>query len=186
MLGQRRRRWANIEPTYGLCVAGSPQKPNVVPMLIYRCVSVWYLLGWIIRQVIQLINVRGPCAQKNRAHEKSTWCHPFSRIRAWPVSNRTRSDVLRTRTWRRTRTRTHSRTRVTGKWMTCFTVIILAAQANTTHRHNAGPMLDLRLRRRPNIGPALGQCVVFAGSSPSKHETLMQSWLDYSLASQIN
>ena len=35
--------------------------------------------------------------------------------------------------------------------------------ANTVHWPNAGLMLARRLRRRPNVNPALGQCIVFAG-----------------------
>ena len=35
--------------------------------------------------------------------------------------------------------------------------------ANTIHCPNAGLMLARRLRRRPNINSALGQCIVFAG-----------------------
>ena len=35
--------------------------------------------------------------------------------------------------------------------------------ANTMHQPNAGPMLVHRLRRWPNIVPALGWCIVFAG-----------------------
>ena len=38
--------------------------------------------------------------------------------------------------------------------------------ANTVHRPNAGLMLARRLRRRPNINPAFGQCSVFAGIPP--------------------
>ena len=38
-----------------------------------------------------------------------------------------------------------------------------AILANTIHRPNAGWMLSRRLRRRPNIHPALGQRIVFAG-----------------------
>ena len=37
--------------------------------------------------------------------------------------------------------------------------------ANMTHRRNVRPMLDHRLRRRPNIGPTLCRCVMFAGIS---------------------
>ena len=36
-------------------------------------------------------------------------------------------------------------------------------KATTTHRPNVGPMFALRPRRQPNIGPALGRCVVYAG-----------------------
>ena len=35
--------------------------------------------------------------------------------------------------------------------------------AYTIHWSNAGLMLARRLRRRPNINPALDQCIVFAG-----------------------
>ena len=38
----------------------------------------------------------------------------------------------------------------------------LSDPANTRYRHNVGPMLALRLRRRPNIGQSLDVCVVFA------------------------
>ena len=41
-----------------------------------------------------------------------------------------------------------------------------ATPANTRHQPNAGPMLVHRLRRWPDIGPALGRCLVFA-ESPS-------------------
>ena len=35
--------------------------------------------------------------------------------------------------------------------------------ANTMHGPNAVLMLARRLRRRPDINPAFGQCIVFAG-----------------------
>ena len=38
---------------------------------------------------------------------------------------------------------------------------IESVPANTIHWHNAGFMLARRHRRRPNITPALGQCIVF-------------------------
>ena len=40
---------------------------------------------------------------------------------------------------------------------------LCAILANTTHRLNVEPMLAHRLQRRPNIGPTLPLCVVFAG-----------------------
>ena len=45
----------------------------------------------------------------------------------------------------------------------CWVVSFVWCTANTTHRPDVGPMLARRLRRRANIGPTLGQCVVFAG-----------------------
>ena len=36
--------------------------------------------------------------------------------------------------------------------------------ANTIHSPNARLMLGRRLRRRPNINLALGQCIVFTGN----------------------
>ena len=46
--------------------------------------------------------------------------------------------------------------------------------ANTTHRPNVGAMLGRRRRRRANIGPALGRCVVFARRTSSRNKLLSQ------------
>ena len=44
--------------------------------------------------------------------------------------------------------------------------------ANTTHRHNVGPMLGRRRRRWADVGSTLGRCVVFAGMwSPMNQQT---------------
>ena len=40
----------------------------------------------------------------------------------------------------------------------------VAPPANTRHRHTVVLMLRQRLRRWPNIRPAIGQCLVFTGA----------------------
>ena len=47
-----------------------------------------------------------------------------------------------------------------------------AYPANTIHWPNAGLMLARRLRRRPNINPALGQYIVFAGIGHWEKKTI--------------
>ena len=47
--------------------------------------------------------------------------------------------------------------------VTHFSAGLFCFPTNMIHRPNAGLMLARRLRRQPNINPALGQCIVFTG-----------------------
>ena len=49
---------------------------------------------------------------------------------------------------------------------------------NTIHWANVGLILGHRLRRRPNIKPALAQCIVFAGLPQFPHT---KWWFDYNI-----
>ena len=55
---------------------------------------------------------------------------------------------------------------------TPFAFAVSSQQA--IHRPNAGLMLGRRRRRRANINPALGQCIVFSGTLPYRRRLLYQ------------
>ena len=58
----------------------------------------------------------------------------------------------------------------------CYLYQFKKLPSNTKHWPNAGLMLDQRLRRWPNIKPALGQCFVFAGRRGSDDAAVRKYW----------